>query len=370
MPLPNIPNPQPWPQRPSGRVFAADMNAQLRDAVRFLSNPPMFYGVQAAAAQSIPGGSTPTDVQLDAVPVDNFNGQNNLTKYTFQRDGVYLAIGGVTYTSGSTNNFLAQFDVNGVINSRGSVVPSGSGFVTVAPIAVDLISGVAGTTVALNASQATGGAVTLANATAHQPYMYLQWIANRPGVGTPHLAVPNPRTWSLNDLCTDFPANAAGQGSFNVEIYNAISFLSYVPVCRVASGAVNQTGIANATDTQLTGLLTGGINFDPWGSYNTVTDTWTAPVSGLYFIAGQSSWNNGSAASYVTSVRANLSGTNFTYLLAATAGQGNTVLCGHIVLRMTAGDTLQLFGRQTSGGALATTSVANDRRLVTAWMGA
>jgi hypothetical protein len=371
MPLPPVrPNPLAWPLRPSKHVFATDLNDQLQQTVGFLSQPPAFWGAQGTTAQSIPN-TTNTDVVLDTIFIDNYQGMNDsaLNRWTVPSNcgGIYLAIGEIPYITASASNFICQFNQNGTINAVGSKIPSTTGG-NATPMDIDLISLSGGQYVTLSAFQNSGGAIVLENDTFRQPYLYLQWVALPNGVGgVAPLAVPNPRTWALNDLCTDFAANAAGQGSFNVEIFNSLNFLSYVPYMRAIQDN-SQAGIATGVDTHIVGLVP-TVGIDNYGAYNQGTDTWTAPVSGAYFVAANVSWSNGAAASYVTEVRANLSGTPANWLLAAAAGQNNTALSGSRIIRFTAGDTLQLYGRQNSGGNLSTAPGTGDVRLITLWIG-
>jgi hypothetical protein len=122
--------------------------------------------------------------------------------------------------------------------------------------------------------------------------------------------------------------------------------------------------VVTATDAHLTNLGP-GVGFDNYSAYNTGTDTWTAPVSGTYLIIAQVGWSNAGAASYIAEIQAVVSSVTTLYRLAAALGQANTTTVGFKHLRMTAGDTVQLFGRQNSGGNLNT--VASETRMSILW---
>lgn len=359
-PLPTAPVTDTWPLRTSSQVFADDMNTELANAVTFLTAPPAFAGRQLTSAQSIPNNAD-TNVALETILYDNYSGFNDNTfkKWTVPAGcaGVYLALGGVAFNAGSTtSNFIAKLNVNNGTFYTGSAFPSAASS-TCAPIVADLLILNDGDTVAIAGNQNTGVSQNVVNTNSRAPYLNLCWVSKQ--AGTSGITPVSPRTWAANDLCT---STGAG-GNFNNEIRNAVRFLAFPPFCRVGQSSA-QTGIGSGADVHITGLGP-GTGFDNYSAYNTGTDIWTCPVTGTYLIGAQVAWSAGAGASYATMIKATVSSVATTYHLASGLGQANTTFVGARQLRMTAGDTVQLFGRQNSGGGLNT--VAANTRMWLLW---
>lgn len=90
-----VPSQRTWSV--SDLVTAAEMNANVRDAINFVINPPMFIGHQATP-QSIGSGSF-VNVALDTNDLDTYSGHSttvNNTQYFSQLAGIYS----VTCSSG------------------------------------------------------------------------------------------------------------------------------------------------------------------------------------------------------------------------------------------------------------------------------
>lgn len=111
-------------------VSAAFWNAQVRDAITFLANPPICEAVQTVA-QSIPT-STPTPINFDTNVVDSYNGHSTVTntsRYTAQVAGWYALGGVVSLTANTTGTFrVALWAVNGTLVNGGAAnqLPGGS----------------------------------------------------------------------------------------------------------------------------------------------------------------------------------------------------------------------------------------------------
>jgi hypothetical protein len=87
-------------------VSAALLNQQCRDAINFMTYPPILRAV-ATQAQSIPSSGFPGTTQITSLSatVDNFGGLSAST-YTVPISGVYLVYGQVYY-AGSSTGFVA-----------------------------------------------------------------------------------------------------------------------------------------------------------------------------------------------------------------------------------------------------------------------
>jgi hypothetical protein len=95
-------------------VTAAEMNANVRDAVGFLESPPVFFGYQNVS-QSI-ANNTPVPVTFDSESVDTYNGHSTLSttsRYTAQVAGWYDVVGTISYPLNATGVREVLLAVNG-----------------------------------------------------------------------------------------------------------------------------------------------------------------------------------------------------------------------------------------------------------------
>jgi hypothetical protein len=156
-------------------LTAALMNKNVRDAVNFLSNPPIFLGKQTTA-QSIPSGAF-TPINWDAEDVDSYGGHSNTTapaKYVAQVAGWYFVSGRVTWSGNATGTRSVQATVNGngIRNSEND--PPGGNVVTNI-LAPDLIYLSVGDYVQLSGIQTSGGSLST-NATGWNSHLLLMWV--------------------------------------------------------------------------------------------------------------------------------------------------------------------------------------------------
>jgi hypothetical protein len=113
-------------------VTAAEMNANVRDAVNFLENPPIFIGTQSSP-QSPASGSF-VAVTFDAETVDTYNGHSTTTnnsRYVAAVAGWYLVVAQVGLVANTTGFRAPCLFVNGVAPGTGimqsQLSPSQSG---------------------------------------------------------------------------------------------------------------------------------------------------------------------------------------------------------------------------------------------------
>jgi hypothetical protein len=345
MTLPVAPLPATWPMRTSNQVYASDLNSQLSQAIAYLVSPPAFIG-QQATTQSISGGVN-TNVVLDKPVFDNYLSQNDVgfIKYNTPAGcgGIWLANGVVAYGGTSGANFDAFLNVNGSPVS-GFAYPNRS---SIQPAVTDLISMTPGQYVCLMAL--AGVNVSTATGANNFSYLNLRWVAN--ASGTAGLTPPNPATWTPGQLCT--------ATNFNTEIYNAVSFLSYVPYFRAAQTA--SQAVATSSNTAMTSMAA---TLDNYGSF--ASNTWTCQVAGTYLVGHQTGFTASAGAAYAASLITKIGGTNATYWTGATAGNTSTIVGGTKTFRFGAGDTVKLAGWQNSGGNLNTQGA--NTRFFTLWL--
>lgn len=382
---------QSWPLRLPPRVYAVDMNQQLSAAVSFLAAKPQFKGAQwTGSGQSI-ANNTAVPVNLDTEIDDAWgmhanSGDSSQIVVPAGCDGVWLVQGVCSYNAASSGGmFAAQMGHNGVPGVSGyytgeKMAAWGGGSFPI-PQALELFPAVAGDYFQLSAYQITGASVSLAINTApsggiqfdraYYPFVTARWIgANNSlpggvmsipfiqGDGTwfanenVQLSVPGPHTWTSNEQATS--------AKFNSDILNSVLFLSNVPFCRAVAGS--PASIASGTAAQVTSM---SATLDNWGAF--ASNTWTAPVSGLYLVMGQVTWpGQASAFQSYADLHTTISGVTSDTRGAMSWGTVNGSISVRTI-RFTAGDTVKLYGYQNFGSSLTPTT---DSKLITVWLSA
>jgi hypothetical protein len=324
------------------------MISQLNNAVSFLSAPPAFIG-QQTASQSLTGGVN-TNIVLEKPVFDNYLGQNDVgfIKYNVQPGcaGIWLVNGAVAYGGSSGSNFDAFLNVNGAPVPGAAYADRASVQVPVA----DLLQLTVGEYVCLMGL--AGVNVSTAVGANNFSYLNMRWAAN--ASGTASLTPPNPASWTAGQLCT--------ATNFNQQIYDSVSFLSYVPFFR-ASQSTSQS-VATGTTTGITNLTS---TLDNYGAFNLGTNKWDCQVSGTYLVGYQVGFANSSGAAYAAALNTDISSVSTTYWSGAVASNSSTIIGGMKTMRFSAGDTVQLAGWQDSGGSLSTQTSGNTR-FFTLWM--
>ena len=127
MPL-GIPSQRTWAT--NDIVTAAMMNANVRDAVNFLLNVPVFYG-QQSTTQSI-ANNTYTALSLDTNIYDTYSGHSTVTnnsRYTAQQPGLYMIIGRSGFTTNATGarGALIIYNGGGVSSTTPNVTTGNAG---------------------------------------------------------------------------------------------------------------------------------------------------------------------------------------------------------------------------------------------------
>lgn len=101
----NLPVPAERTWNTGDIVTAALLNSNLRDAVNFLLNPPLFVGYQAASQDILTTANTP--LAIDTNVVDTYNGHSttsNNSRYYAQVAGWYSVIASVEFDGNATGS--------------------------------------------------------------------------------------------------------------------------------------------------------------------------------------------------------------------------------------------------------------------------
>jgi hypothetical protein len=118
----NLPVPYPAPSAVTSiTMTSAFWNANVRDAINFLSGPPQFSGYQTTANTGIASG-TWTKITIDTVVVDSYGYWDNTNhRYTPSTPGWYWVSGMACWASSATGGRFSQAFKNGsqVIQCKG-----------------------------------------------------------------------------------------------------------------------------------------------------------------------------------------------------------------------------------------------------------
>jgi hypothetical protein len=167
---------------PGAYETAAFWNAQVKTAVDFLLNPPLF-SAYASALQSVPN-NTATDLTLDTEEIDTDGGHStttNTARYTCQVPGVYLVTGGTTFAAVNTTGLrMVEIAVSGTTVPAGAeslVPPSSTQLLSISttPVYVRLA---VGDYVTLRALQTSGASLNVGFAGGGtQTKLTCRWVA-------------------------------------------------------------------------------------------------------------------------------------------------------------------------------------------------
>jgi hypothetical protein len=154
----------------------------------------------------------------------------------------------------------------------------------------------------------------------------------------------------------------------NQQSRDIINFLAYPPLLRAAGNGTTQSLPTQTfpAGTQITHLAA---SIDTFGGF--ASNEYTVPISGCYLVYGQvymaGSTHN---TAYSAGIQVNSGTIQWGTAFFSDTSSGAVTLCPTFerVLRLNAGDTVQLFGTQSSASAMNTVSLSNtNSRLIMVW---
>jgi hypothetical protein len=353
MTTPAVPNPATWA---SGPVLAGALRADVSNAVSFLSGPPLFMGY-CSTSPSI-ANATSTGVALDKEAFDTWGGHVPPSAFYYcQAPGWYLigTFAQFAYTGATGHNFTASITVeqNGVNTLiTGEQAEGGTASAAVGVSSAELVP------LALTNSdhvfstvrQDTGSAVGLTGL----DWLSARWVGALSG--TAGLPAPANPAWPA-------PPAYVTSSYLNANIRDAIRFLAYPPMFRgyyAGSGNTipSQTfpaGTVIKLDTITTNTGAGGQAVDNYSGWSAANNWWTAPVAGVYSCYGQVAVG-GSATAYELYAGFSVNGT-IQWAKGSWQGSVTPIVPRSAIamrkLRLNAGDTVALAGRQGTGSSLS-----------------
>lgn len=160
-------------------VTAAQLNANVRDAVNFLLAPPMAE-LRQTVQQSIPTGGSGAALLFDAEDLDRDNGHSTVTntsRYTAQTPGWYQGSGGGSSFVGAGRRTF-WWNVNGTsLNASEAGLTAGPAATAPAARTKQMFMNI-GDYLELIMWQDTGGAINTFTTGTAQPGMSIRWVSN------------------------------------------------------------------------------------------------------------------------------------------------------------------------------------------------
>ena len=383
-----LPNPVTW--SPGTQIKAPQLRADVSDAVQLLTGPPFFAGANTQTAQT-PGDSSNTPVQIDTEFADPWAGHHNNAGSTYAPRwyapfaGHYLVRVSVPFAStgpGSCSAGVQRVSGGGSPASYfGQRVPNQAG-ANSNPSVIKILSMVnigsswgSGDWIAPTCYQDSGSGLALVETTNRYPNITIQWIGALSG--TQPLPVPANDAWAV-------PPAWITSAFMNSNVRDTINYLCYPPVMewQYNNGTNN---LASATSLPATGTTIGldAQNFDNYSAFSNGSNTWTAPVAGIYLAYGQLALTgDSSSVSLAAGLTVNSDnyngGSAFTFWSGAQVAYVSSPYISCVVtnrrLRLNAGDTLKLAGWQRNSSGNAATIQGNSTQWTTrfgaVWQGA
>jgi hypothetical protein len=122
-----LPVPVPYTAATGNFLTSALWNAQVRDPLTFVTDPPRFVGY-AATTPTFTTGTTSVSIPLDQEIIDTEGGHStstNTSRYTAQVAGLYLVSYSVSFAPNATGNRQVRLVVNGAALNQGGVSVEG-----------------------------------------------------------------------------------------------------------------------------------------------------------------------------------------------------------------------------------------------------
>lgn len=174
--------PNPSTLAPGNIVTGALWNAQVRDALNFLVNPPIFLA-SASVTTSVPtnvSSNTLTRVTLNTTLVDNYGGFNSASSsYVAPVSGWYYCTGTVAYPSSGVGIRVVAFFKNGSPYSPqayGMLPSTNSGWLAQGVQGTQLMYLSQGDSVDLRTGQDSGGTISTGSFSYLNSQMQIMWI--------------------------------------------------------------------------------------------------------------------------------------------------------------------------------------------------
>ena len=355
-----IPTPSTWR---SGPVLAPQLRGDVSEAVAFLGRRPLFIGAQTTSTQSI-SNAADTVVALDTEVADTTGGHQiaaNQGTWYGMTPGWYVAeaICPLNYTGGSGNLSVGVGGNQGGGSFGifyGMSLPMASGFIPqclgarlMQMVSTGVYGGGSNDYIRLYVNQNSGSSQNLLNGTGRYPQLYVRWAcANSGTIGLP---VPAPAAWPV-------PPAYVTSAFLNAQVRDVVRFLVYPPVTEWSyTGAGQNLASQNVVPSTGNTVNLDTMTVDNYGAFSNAANTWTAPVSGIYWLYGQVSLSaqptSVAVAAGLTVNSANYNSGSTVTLWGGAFAAGTVNINSAIArrrLRLDGGDTVRLAGWQRDSG--------------------
>ena len=321
--------------------------------------------VPAAGSTSAPAGSAGCDLiqfntyanTADTAAMYGFTSNSSpgvVLIGFFSAEWVGLPTSGLTDYTGSYGTVVSS-------PQAAASFPSGPG--TYITNSGGIAAGAVSMTVHDATGMVTGGTLGL-DVIAGQPYQTVAEAVSITGISGTTISISATAYAHAQNAPVAVPVSAA---FMNQQCRDIVNFLAYPPLLRAATTTTQALSSQTfPAGTQITSLSETIDTFSGFGS-----NEYTVPVAGVYFVYGQV-YYAGSTSAFAASAGIQVSSGTInwgTQFRSDTSG-GAQAMCATVRrhLRLTAGQTVKLYGTQNSGSSMNTVHTSgNYSRLIAVW---